>query len=166
MKKLILLFSLFLVGCSIAQVKENFPKYGRYCGWGYSSNWKYGATKDDAPLDVKDAICWLHDADTAKATKYPDYLDIVMAENTASKYFNFRLNNMEQVKAFSNAWWTAKTGTLIDIPITAYDKEWASVYKPGSRKLFGALYWPGLRNDSLLENSIDETLAGPPPRPD
>jgi len=166
MKKLILLLSIFLVGCSIAEVKENFPRYGRYCGWGYSSNWKDGATINDAPMDTKDAVCWLHDAETYKSTRYADELDVLMSQNTASKFFNFRLNNQEQVKSWANCWWTKKTGQLVDIPYASYDEEWARVYKPGARRLFGFLYRPELRNDALLINSIDETLCGPPPKPD
>ena len=147
-------------------VRENFPRYGRYCGLNYSHNWKDGATINDAPQDVKDAICWLHDAETGKSTKYEDYFDRASAWNTASKFFNYRLNNQEEMKVFSDNWWSRKVLSQVDIPIMSYDEEFSKIYKPGSKKLFGFIYFPILRNDKLLENSIDESLAGPPPKPE
>ena len=140
------------------------PDYGRYCGPGRSANDDEGAAESDVPVDVVDCLGWLHDNETSKANEYDGWFRFV-AWNTANLRWISRQRKMNEVKNFSSSWWSVKLGKVIVIP-NKWDADYLKLYKSGSRRLFRLLsigFLPFLKNDLLLINSIDESLAGPPP---
>ena len=129
---------------------------------GQGGSWREGAGAHDVPLDAKDAICWLHDAETVKAASY-GFLNRIIAWNTASHNFVSRQKKQDEVSKFASDWWSEKLGIKVSIPVSSYHEDYSRLYKPGARLLFTILSLPIFTNQKLLRGSVDESFAGEPP---
>ena len=146
-------------------VTEKTPAYGVWCGPGRTANDGPNATEKDLPKDVVDCLGWLHDKETKLANTYFGWKRLV-AWNTANLNWVSRNKKLDNVLKFANAWWGKRLGKKVEIPF-AWDKDYLKVYKPGSRRLFRLLsikVIPFMRNQKLLNNAIDESFFGKPPR--
>ena len=152
-------------------VKGVTPRYGRWCGPGYSGRDEADATLEDVPIDCVDCLGWLHDNETGRANDY-GFPNNMVCYNTANLVWVDRNSKMDEVWDFANLWWRKRltlngiTGLPeVLIPKTINQGK-LHLYKPGSRTIFRVLSihtLPFMRNVSLLKDSIDESLIGSPP---